>query len=99
MSLTQSVTDFGLECPEGTVPGWLDETGAATSCVSNDPTPGEVFSPEPAISSPAFPDALPLEPLLTLPETGVSDPMIWVLMFICLGMVTVGYALIYRSVK
>jgi len=26
-----------LFCPPGTVPGWLDEHGAPTSCVNNDP--------------------------------------------------------------
>lgn len=28
-----------LECPAGTAPGWLDESGLPTSCVGDDPCP------------------------------------------------------------
>lgn len=31
---------FAIECPEGTVPGWLDENNNPQGCVDNNPTPG-----------------------------------------------------------
>lgn len=55
-----------LDCPPGTVPGWLDELGNPTSCVGDSPCPGleatdcVVVAPEPA-------------PVDELPNTGATD--------------------------
>lgn len=47
LALAASPADAAIEpapltCPPGTVPGWLDENGQPTSCVSDDPCPGQI---------------------------------------------------------
>lgn len=45
-------------CPEGTVPGWLNEDGLPTGCVGNEPNPGvdvpEAEAPTPVVATPRF---------------------------------------------
>lgn len=50
----------GLVCPEGTVPGWLNEYGDPTSCVGDQACP---HCEEPATPAPTeeLPPALPLD--------------------------------------
>lgn len=55
-----------IDCPEGTVPGWLDEFGNPTSCVGDEPNPGgwtpmpspsplpPAESPTPVVAEPTF---------------------------------------------
>lgn len=64
--------DDELDCPEGKVPGWLDEDGDPTSCVDDDPTPW----PDPIPDHTPKIDPLPDDPtpdLPELPETGPQD--------------------------
>lgn len=58
-----------LVCPEGTVPGWLDESGQATSCVSDNPQPTP--SPEPTPT----PTPVPVPPVVTPPPTVTEVPV------------------------
>ena len=46
----------GLECPEGTVPGWLNENGEPTSCVGDSPQPGteQPVNPAPHLAETGF---------------------------------------------
>lgn len=75
-----------LDCPEGKVPGWLDENGNPQGCVDNNPTPLEpkpenpgnvIPKPEPV----PVPDAIeqvttqPTEQPAELAETGVADTL------------------------
>lgn len=41
-----------LTCPEGTVPGWLDDSGEATSCINDQPNwPGDpTATPSPTVT-------------------------------------------------
>ncbi len=66
-----------LNCPPGTVPGWLDEQGNPTSCISDNPTPG---SEQPS-STPS-----------PLAETGVSvgDALMYALALVVFGTTIVG---------
>lgn len=74
-----------LDCPEGKVPGWLDENGNPQGCVDNNPTPLEP-KPEPPVEKPG--QVIPVQPDITVPavietaaqaepmelaETGVAD--------------------------
>lgn len=69
-----------LECPTGTVPGWLDENGNPTSCVGDDPQP--TTPPTPAVEVPASPD------VPHLAETGPVETD--VLALIAAGLVVLG---------
>lgn len=75
-----------LDCPEGKVPGWLDENGNPQGCVDNNPTPLEpkpenpgnvIPKPEPV----PVPDTIeqvttqPTEQPAELAETGVADTL------------------------
>jgi len=63
-----------LDCLEGTVPGWLDESGQPTSCVGDDPLVEP--SPELGIPQDVFPSPLPLD---VLANTGpVDDLAAWI---------------------
>lgn len=55
-----------LDCPEGTVPGWLDEAGNPTSCVGDLPDPGAEPTTEPT------PEPEPTE--APEPEQGIGEP-------------------------
>lgn len=58
------------DCPPGTVPGWLDESGNPTSCVGDDP----LVWPSPEIGVPVdvYPPALPLDIPPELATTGLA---------------------------
>ena len=60
---------IAIHCPPLTVPGWLDENGQPTSCVSDHPCPG--FDAETCAiddnEAEEFPPPLPLDPL---PDSG-----------------------------
>lgn len=55
-----------LECPEGKVPGWLDENGNPQGCVDNNPTPLEPKPENP--TKPDNPQVVPEQPDITVPE-------------------------------
>lgn len=66
-----------LDCPEGKVPGWLDENGNPQGCVDNNPTPLE---PKPENPTPEQPtQIIPEQPDITVPEAietaAPSEPM------------------------
>ena len=53
-----SSTGFSLECPEGYVPGWLDENGNPQGCVANGiPNWGE--TEEPLVADPPVVEKAP----------------------------------------
>lgn len=79
-----------LVCPEGTVPGWLDEAGNPTSCVGDDPQPTP--PPTPTVTETPVP---PTAPAPQLAQTGV-DPGLG--LSIALILVLVG-ASVLASVK
>lgn len=59
-----------LDCPEGTVPGWLDEQGLPTSCVGDLPCPGEEECERGEANpwTPEMGEAVPApEPTVTMP--------------------------------
>ena len=66
-----------LDCPPLTVPGWLDETGEPTSCVSNHPCPG--FDAETCTvddNGPELhPEPLPLETSAPVPTQPLPDEL------------------------
>ena len=69
-----------LDCPAGTVPGWLGEDGLPTSCVGDDP----LVLPEIGVPLDVFPPALPLSPLPeVLAMTGAGDVWQWMLLALC----------------
>lgn len=53
-------------CPEGKVPGWLDEFGNAQGCVDNNPTPP--VKPEEPVITPEEPETTPKEETPPTPE-------------------------------
>lgn len=69
------------ECPEGYVPGWLDEDGNAQGCVNNGPIPTPEPEPEPTPTVPV-PSDTPTD-VPTLAETGV-DPLVGLIVAACL---------------
>lgn len=71
-----------LECPPGTVPGWLDENGNPTSCVGDDPQP----TPAPVVEVPTSPD------VPHLAETGPVEND--VLALIAAGLIVLGVLLV-----
>lgn len=70
-----------VECPEGYVPGWLDEDGNAQGCVNNGPIPTPESEPEPTPTIPVPSD--PPTDVSTLAETGV-DPLVGLIVAACL---------------
>ena len=72
-----------LECPAGTVPGWLDESGNPTSCVGDDPQPTPI--PTPTTEVPATPN-------VPLAETGPVENDI--LALIAAGLIVLGVLLV-----
>lgn len=68
-----------LNCPEGTVPGWLDENGLPTSCVGDLPLvePRPEVTPIPELTPPIVevtPDPL-IPPVDVYPSPLPLDPM------------------------
>lgn len=63
------------DCPPGTVPGWLDQSGNPTSCVGDDP----LVEPSPELGTPldVYPPALPLDIPGELANTGTDDWLQW----------------------
>lgn len=63
------------DCPPGTVPGWLDQSGNPTSCVGDDP----LVEPSPELGTPldVYPPALPLDIPRELANTGTDDWLQW----------------------
>lgn len=64
-----------LDCPEGKVPGWLDEHGNPQGCVDNNPTPLE---PKPEQPTPDNPQVVPEQPAIEVPaaiETATAQPV------------------------
>lgn len=55
-----------IDCPEGKVPGWLDENGNPQGCVDDNPTPLE---PKPTPEQPDNPQVVPEQPGIDAPAT------------------------------
>lgn len=82
-----------LECPEGKVPGWLDEDGNPTGCVDDDPEFDEPEpTPEPAPSEDPTPDPGDEE----LAETGVDA---WLVGLVAFLMAAAGIIIKRRSAR
>lgn len=60
-----------ITCPEGKVPGWLDEFGNAQGCVDNNPTPP--VKPEEPVITPEEPVTTPEEETLPIPEAPTEN--------------------------
>lgn len=64
-----------LNCPTGTTPGWINEHGDPTSCVNDEPTPGdEPSEPTPPSGEPSAPTTNPEVPDDTATPTVPSGP-------------------------
>lgn len=60
------MVDWGtIQCPEGKVPGWLDEQGNPTGCVDNQTWPTDPTVP---VEEPEVPEAPTEEPGMVVPE-------------------------------
>lgn len=59
-----------IDCPEGTVPGWLDENGDPQGCVNNQPIPGK---PDTPVEPEEAPSETPEQPPATQAE--VAQPV------------------------
>jgi len=81
-----------LNCDEYQVPGWLNQFGDATSCVSNNPCP-EVNAGEPCPSD-VVPPVVTQEPAAELAETGVTETTLWALGIVSAVLVLFGTALL-----
>lgn len=93
-----------LNCPEGTVPGWLDENGAPTSCVGDlpmveprpEPTPTVELTPPIAEVTPepmippvdVYPTPLPLDPMPDVLAATGGD--VWQVVLVAVLLVAVG---------
>lgn len=63
------------DCPPGTVPGWLDQSGNPTSCVGDNP----LVQPLPELGTPldVYLPTLPLDIPGELANTGTDDWLQW----------------------
>ena len=99
--------DISYSCPEGRVPGWLDESGVPQACVDNSPNPvqptEEMVVPEaPEIEVPEVIESVGVTPsvetgVTELAETGSVDVITGLLLGIAL--VASGVVLFIKSKK
>lgn len=82
-----------IDCPEGTVPGWLDENGNAQGCVNNQPVPGKQLPKE----TPTDGVSQTVQPVATLADTGT--PEAFTALIIGVALVVSGLALYLRRPK
>lgn len=93
-----------IDCPEGTVPGWLDENGNPQGCVNNQPVPGKPDTPEDSKEPPSETPAVQAEvaqPVTPAPEelavTGAG--LEWSALIIGAVFVVAGLALYLKGLK
>lgn len=82
-----------IDCPEGTVPGWLDENGNAQGCVNNQPVPGKQLPKE----TPTDGVSQTVQPVTTLADTGT--PEAFTALIIGVALVVSGLAIYLKGSK